>query len=238
VTAPRRVAGHRAAARATPVARSPADVHDIATRERLISAAAARFAEHGFANVSVRDVCRDAGANVAAVNYHFDGKLGLYREVVGAAIDAVREMADAVMFAPSDASPAERLRHYVRAYVPRIAGRDSRVDAERVAWIHKLMRHETSEPTPLAPWIAEQAIMPRVHYLSALVAELLKCDADDPRVMRCVISIQAQCLFYGRDKFREAAFPGWPPNAEELALAAEHIAEFSLAGIRRIAEIG
>lgn len=206
------------------------------TRARLLAAGTRLFADHGFHNVSVRDLCAEAGANVAAVNYHFGGKLGLYREVVGTAIAAIRAVSDVMMRGDDDAPPEDRLRHYVRAFLLTIAGRDKRLAAARVAWIHQLSRHETSDPTPLAPWIVEQAVMPRLQYLSRLVAELLRCDLSDPRVKRCVISIQAQCVFYAPDKFREAAFPGWPPSAAELARAADHIAEFSLAGIRRIAE--
>jgi AcrR family transcriptional regulator len=206
----------------------------VATRERLIAAATRLFAEHGFHSVSVRDICSEAGANVAAVNYHFQGKLGLYREVVGRAVETIRAGSAGVIFAPDGDPPAQRIRHYVRAYVPLLAGLGARADG-KISWIHKLMRHETSEPTPLAPWIAEQAIVPRTRYLARAVAELLACDTDDPRVARCVISIQSQCQFYAPDKFREAVFPNWPPSPAEVAAAAEHIAEFSLAGIRQAA---
>ncbi len=48
--------------------------------------AAHLFAEHGFDNVTVRDICQQARANVAAVNYHFGGKSGLYDEVLRWAI--------------------------------------------------------------------------------------------------------------------------------------------------------
>lgn len=205
------------------------------TRARLLDAATRLFAERGYHSVSVRDICAEAGANVAAVNYHFDGKLGLYREVVGAAITAIRAVSETQIFVPHDVPAEERLRHYVRAYLPLIAGRDPRVDAARVSWIHQLMRHETSDPTPLAPWIAEQALMPRMEYLGRIMVELLGCAPNDARVKRCVMSVQSQLLFYAPDKFRESAFKGWPPNVAELARAADHIAEFSLAGIRRIA---
>jgi len=50
---------------------------DLETRGRVLNAAARLFAEHGFATVTVRDICNKAGANVAAVNYHFGGKDGL-----------------------------------------------------------------------------------------------------------------------------------------------------------------
>ena len=59
---------------------------DAETRERLIEAGERLFAQQGFKRVTVREICRAARANVAAVNYHFGDKLGLYREVLQGAI--------------------------------------------------------------------------------------------------------------------------------------------------------
>lgn len=202
---------------------------DAATRDRLTAAATRLFARHGFSAVSVRDIAHAARANVAAVNYHFDGKLGLYRVVVHAAVDAMRSGDDAFLTAAAGASPEQQLRTYVTGYLPRIASTD-----DRTAWIHDLMRHEMSEPTPLAPWIAEHGILPRIEYLAGVVSKLLGCAPNDARVPRCVISIQSQCLFYRPDRFRTAAFKGWPVSDTELAAIADHIVEFSLAGIQRI----
>jgi len=47
-----------------------------------LSAAAALFAERGFDGVSVAEVARLARANKALINYHFGGKLQLYRTIV------------------------------------------------------------------------------------------------------------------------------------------------------------
>lgn len=203
---------------------------DAATRDRLLAAATRLFAQHGFNVVSVRDIAREARANVAAVNYHFDGKLGLYGAVVRAAVEAMRAGDDAFLNTAVDASPEAQLRTYVLGYLPRIASID-----DRTAWIHDLMRHEMSEPTPLAPWIAEHGIMPRIEFLVGVVAKLLDCKPNDKRVGHCVMSIQAQCLFYRPDRFRTAAFKGWPVSDAELAAVAEHIIEFSLAGIKHLA---
>jgi AcrR family transcriptional regulator len=52
------------------------------TRERLLEVAEGLFAESGFDQVSVRDITQAAGANVAAVNYHFGSRNGLVDAVV------------------------------------------------------------------------------------------------------------------------------------------------------------
>ena len=52
------------------------------TRQRLLEAAGQVFAEQGFRAATVRDICQRAGANIAAVNYHFGDKEALYREVI------------------------------------------------------------------------------------------------------------------------------------------------------------
>ena len=63
------------------MARLP-DRDDEATRTRLLHAAAAVFAEVGYNAATVRQICTRARVNVAAVNYHFGDKLGLYTEVL------------------------------------------------------------------------------------------------------------------------------------------------------------
>jgi AcrR family transcriptional regulator len=49
------------------------------TRQRLIEAASALFAERGYSGASVRDICNLARVNPGAVSYHFGGKRQLYR---------------------------------------------------------------------------------------------------------------------------------------------------------------
>lgn len=51
------------------------------TKQRIIDVAARLFAERGFENVSLRDITQAAGANIAAVNYHFGSKVGLLAQV-------------------------------------------------------------------------------------------------------------------------------------------------------------
>lgn len=61
------------------------------TRERIFDAAEALFLEHGFDGTSMRMVTARAGANLAAVNYHFGGKEGLFREMLARRLDPLHE---------------------------------------------------------------------------------------------------------------------------------------------------
>src|SRR6266446_2870372 len=77
----------RSAAAATPVEREGPE----RTRERLLDAAEKLFAARGFRATSVRDITAEAGCNLAAVNYHFGGKVNLYREMFHRRLGALRE---------------------------------------------------------------------------------------------------------------------------------------------------
>lgn len=62
-----------------------------APKSRLLEAAESLFANQGFDAVSVRDITKEAGANVAAVNYHFGGRDGLISLVVLRYVTPVNE---------------------------------------------------------------------------------------------------------------------------------------------------
>ncbi|GIE89004.1 TetR/AcrR family transcriptional regulator [Actinoplanes regularis] len=49
------------------------------TRQRILDAAAAEFAEHGYAGARTRGIATRAGVNQQLVSYYFGGKEGLYR---------------------------------------------------------------------------------------------------------------------------------------------------------------
>ncbi len=52
------------------------------TKDRILDAAERLFAQRGFAGTSLRDITAEAGANLAAVNYHFQSKEALIVAVV------------------------------------------------------------------------------------------------------------------------------------------------------------
>jgi AcrR family transcriptional regulator len=67
------------------------------TRQRLINAALEVFGNYGFDGASTRMLAEKAGANLAAIPYHFGGKEGLYRAAAEFVVEnSIREMAPAL----------------------------------------------------------------------------------------------------------------------------------------------
>lgn len=203
------------------------------TRERLLQAAGEVFADRGFRDATIRDICGAAGVNVAAVNYHFGDKEGLYREVFRVtAVDALARypIGGGVGM---DAPVEERFRAFVRTYLDRL------LDTGRPAWHGKLISREMVEPTAVLDELVEGFVRPQYERIRSIVAELLGPAATDDRVRLCVGSVVGQCLFYklcrpviGR------IMPEQGYDAAGRAGLAAHISEFSLGAIERLRREG
>jgi AcrR family transcriptional regulator len=196
------------------------------TRARIRQAAERLFAEHGFRRVTVRDISLAARVNVAAVNYHFGDKMGLYQEVVQGAIEAMQGTTEAARRAGEGLAPEGRLRVFVATFVSRLLAGGPRT-------VQRLVQREMSDPTPALERLVEEGVRPRFQYLAELVAEILGCRPSDPRVLRSVSSIQAQALAVVPNAV--AARLGFSPTQADAGAIAEHITAFSLGGLRGLA---
>jgi AcrR family transcriptional regulator len=204
---------------------STADTADHGTRERLLEVASRLFAESGFQRVTVRAICHEAKANVAAVNYHFRDKLGLYTEVLGQAVAVMRETTEAAVRAAEGHTPPDQLRAYVRAVSERILaqGCDS--------WLHQLINREMADPTVLVSTLIDDGMRPRLEFLSRIVGALTGRPADDASVMMCVCSIHSQIVMFRPSPISDEIRSRFNLPQFTADLVADHITKFTLAGL-------
>lgn len=202
---------------------------DQETRERLLQTAAKLFSERGYKETSVRDICADADANVAAVNYYFHDKWGLYKELLGIIIEDARRMQQRAHKSRPGDSPEEKLSNYVRVFLRHGLGEG------KDSWRGKLMGREMVDPTPGLDLFIEQVIRPNSERVAGLVAELMGCPPTDPRVGPCVGSIQTQIVGYFGPVVPRLV-PGLKFTPEVIDAIADHITEFTLGGIRAISQ--
>jgi len=84
------------------------------TRARILAAATARFARHGFDGTTVDAIARDARANPALISYYFGGKQKLYMEVIR---ECLRDVRPRLARIRESKAPAEaRLEAFVRTF--------------------------------------------------------------------------------------------------------------------------
>ena len=198
------------------------------TRRQLLHAAGEVFAEVGFRNATVREICRRAGANIAAINYHFGDKEALYAEVLRHAHGRALEKYPPLLDVSADAPPEKKLRAFVQSLLLRI------FDKGPTAWHGKLMSREMIEPTAALDSLVAERIRPMAGELWKIVAEILDCPLNDERVRLCGFSVVSQCVFYHHcGPVVSRLFPKQPPLDEaSIEILAAHITKFSLSAMK------
>ncbi|MCP4713691.1 MAG: CerR family C-terminal domain-containing protein [Deltaproteobacteria bacterium] len=207
------------------------------TRQRLLMAAYRIFAENGYRQTTVRDICQEAQVNVAAVNYHFGDKEKLYLAVCKAACGISEDKApDPTFKVPTDAAPEEKLRVFVQSFLQHImtAPRPDPAN-QNMKW--KLMAREMNDPTPGLSMMIKEMIRPRFLQLSGIVRDFLGEGCPDSLVRSCCFSIVGQCLHYRFSRHVVMQLnPEQKFDEKSIQQIAGHIVSFSLHGLQGIAK--
>ena len=194
------------------------------TKSRLLEGAGEEFAEKGFELARVRAICDRAGANLAAINYHFGDKEHLYVEVLREAhrcgLDPQKERFDRRL------SPAERLRTFIHHFLDRVLAMNHPED-----WQHRLMLREMLSPTPFSEVLVREMIRPRFEFIKGLMREICP-EADDRRLNALVFSVIGQCLHYKMARrVTERLIGDEGYRALDLDYLTDHITAFCLAAL-------
>jgi len=199
--------------------------HSEQTRSRLLAAAREVFSQRGFQGATVREICRRAEANGAAVNYHFGSKDGLLAEALNFAPLAALQKANA------NECPRMRLRLFIRDFMLML------LDEKNPSSQCRIMARELADPTPALDKIVREAIAPLHEFLGKLVHEIIGEKVGVAELRRCVYSILGQCLFYRHSHpVLQRLHHMLHYDQKEIEAIAEHIVEFSLAGIKQISK--
>jgi AcrR family transcriptional regulator len=198
-------------------------------KERLLRSACQVFAEKGYHHATIPEICRRAGANVAAVNYYFSSKENLYIEVWRHAFDVAMGKHPIDGGVTADSTPEERMQAFVTGYVRRVFATDE------AAWLPRLIVLELSNPTDCLEQLFELAIRPQGQTLRAIIKDLAGRDLPPAQLHACALSVVGQCMFYAlsreaRDRMTAREY--FTPS--EVEKVAAHITQFTLAGIRAV----
>ena len=204
------------------------------TRHRLLEAGMHEFAEHGI-DASVRQICKRAEANAAAVNYHFGNKQRFYAEVLVTCHHQAVARRPMPRLTDDPEHPDVILRRWIRWFLELLLFEGTGSPLGR------LMAREMFAPTNAFDELVKRALFPLHQELSGILLALIG-PMDPLRLRLCIHSVLGQCLIYKHAEHAmerlgrlAAEIDLSPPDVQDLAdhieLLAQHIADFSLAGL-------
>lgn len=195
------------------------------TRLQILHAAGPIFAERGFQAATVREICKAATVNVAAVNYYFGDKEGLYLESIKLARQQQVERFPLPQ-RPPESSAEVRLFDFILTLLTRLLDSDQ-------PWQTRLMMREILRPTSACRELVEDHMRPHFEFLLRVLGELVPAETPPNQLRQIGFSVVGQCLHYRvansvismltPEDEREACF-----STEQLA---EHIWQFTLAAL-------
>lgn len=215
-----------------PIQREKAMTKPMPTKERIIDIAGDIFGRDGFKAATIRKIAEAAEANIAAVNYHFRDKEGLYRAVLEDIFSKVFLKYPSVPLPEKEASPDERLYIFIHAMFCRFLGKEG---WGGFSGRGKLIAREFLDPTPAFEDIVETYIRPQKNILAKILSDLSQEKMTPEKLFSCAVSIMGQCVYYAfAGPIVRRLSENFIPAEENIEFLSDHVFQFSLGGIQRI----
>ncbi len=204
------------------------------TKERILRSAGIIFGKKGFKNATIREIAKAAQVNIAAINYHFQGKEGLYGAVLEDVFYAGFSRFPPTPQASEQVDAKERLHFFIKAMFYRLQSREG---WGGMSGQGRLIARELLDPSPAFEAILSRYINPQKELLLSIIGEIMQVDAEPEQLMPCAISIIGQCIYYALAStvIRKISMDHAPAE-ERLDQLADSVWLFSLGGIARIKE--
>lgn len=174
---------HSAAARKG--ARAPRADGD-STRQQIIETAGRLFSENGYQGTTSKQICAQCGCNIAAVNYHFGSRDGLYTELLIQSHRRFISMHTITDISNSGLDSRAKLGQIIDTLIDGI-------DAQR--WHARLLIREMMAPTPFIEGMLNTEALPKFSVIKDLVSDITGLDKDEPAMALHVLSTVAPCMF-------------------------------------------
>ena len=171
------------------------------TRARILESAGQLAAECGYANMTSKQVCERAHVNMAAVNYHFGSREGLYAAVLAEAHDRLFTL-------------DELLAHL---HGPR-------------SWHVRVLAREFFSPAGFVDPFLQEKVHPKARLLRGLLSEITGIPQEASQLDCCIASSMGTCmmLIMLDPAFANSLFPNL---AEKSASLDQMVKDFIFAGL-------
>ena len=133
------------------------------TEEKIIKCAGQLIAEKGFASVTSKEICRAAGVNLAAVNYHFGSRDGLYLAVLENVQQYLVGLQQLIDLYESDLAPRQKMEKFIDF----LAGNAFRKNEWQISvWVREVMN-----PSPMLEKIFQKEALPKISVIIKIFSD-------------------------------------------------------------------
>lgn len=200
------------------------------SKDRLLDEAEILFAQKGFAGVSIREITRAAGCNLASINYYFGNKENLYIEVFRARwMPRARRIHDS--FRQSlEARAAHSLGDIIQCLS--LAFLKGPLSEEERKRHHQLMAREMAQPTGALEMLAEQIMRPFFRELTDMLRSRVPEGLDERELMLGAMGIFAMVLYFSFGRLAVTRLLGCEYDETLQKRLSEHIACFAISGLQ------
>lgn len=206
------------------------------TRGQLLDAGLTLFSEYGYDSVTTRQLASEAGANIAAIAYHFGGKRDLYRAVLRQLVEdtepllgpVAQRMAEGIAAAGAD-RPA--LARVVVGLVHGFTG--TFLEGDFMACRAPMVMREFANPSEDFDILYEGRLGPIHRNVAALAAAALGMDPDGPEAKIRAHAVMGNLVVFEIAKHLLLKRTGWEEyTPERIALVRRMITEAVLDSLR------
>jgi AcrR family transcriptional regulator len=125
------------------------------------------FAEYGFRDATVRDICSRANVNVASVNYYFRNKESLYTQVLAFSFREANRLYPQDAFLEKNIPSEQRLTLFIRNFLNKL------MDDSHLGLHSKLITREIADPTKALDDILKVEIVPQINLLEEIIQPII-----------------------------------------------------------------
>ena len=202
------------------------------TKEKILKAAGDIFGDKGFKDTTIRAIAQAAGVNIAAINYHFRDKEGLYGMVLEDVFKTGFTRFPALPQHESEGGAEEQLRTFIHAMFYRLQSDEGWGGFTGKG---KLIARELLDPSPALEPILDDYIKQSKDMLVSIIARIMQTDPEPDVLRPCAISIISQCIYYAlASRVITRVFADNGSTRDSLDRLADFVWVFSLGGIARI----
>ena len=150
------------------------------TRARIIETAGQLMAENGFAQTTSKRICETANINMAAINYHFGSREGLYLAVLEDMHNRIidREFLDNLA---GEAIPArEKMQRIVAALMAGLAAPQQ--------WHVRAWAREIVAPSVYFQEVMRRVVAANFRIIKGIISDMTGIPQDAPELECCLVS--------------------------------------------------